>query len=474
MNRETLSNRVSILGLCLLLWTCGGGGGGNSNSNPVSIQNQNGYYSVTLDFSNTSHLEMGSQLALSINSAMPNYEQVVDSALKTQIDYLQYADPPVNFSTVRDRAKALLGNPTFNQDYADEIQGMQQVFNYQVDNLGDGRLSKNELLVFQLFPDVMRSLSCSASAAYGSGTASGKTILSRNLDWITALLPEAGMLHAITSFKNGNKTVANIGLLGQLAGISMFNTSKVFGAILDSSTGANYPDLVALGTRRSYIFDLRNALENYTKLSDVSNFMTSPNHLYTYNHLIFLADETTAGVVENQVNPLTMGSPGNRNLRVEASPLNPSLPSDQTWNILGAFATVNDFRLPANDFVSELYNTARWESFKSKYSSIAQGQIVDVNTMQAIAGYSGPFGDGKMESGAVFVSEPQQASLRSPLYFYPVAATATSPSSEVPAYTTIQSILIDMSTMELWAHFGPSQAIPPRSPTYQKITNPIY
>ena len=474
MNR-VLVGSVSVLGLCVLLWSCGGGGGGGSNTpSPVSIQNQNGYYSVTLDFTNTTHLEMGRQLALGINSAMPNYEQVVDSALKTQIDYLQYAVPPVDFSTVRDRANALFGNPAFNTDYSDEIKGMQQVFNYPVDSLGDGKLSKNELLVFQLFPDVMRSLSCSASAAYGSGTATGKTILSRNLDWITALLPEAGKLHSITAFKNGDKTVVNMGLLGQLAGISMFNKSKLFGAILDSSTGASYPDLATLGTRRSYVFDLRNALETYTKLTDVSNYMKSPDHVYAYNHLIFLADESTAGVLENQVNPLIVGTSGNRNLRVDASQLNPSLPSDQVWNILGAFATVNDFRLPANDFVSELYNTQRWKSFKSKYSPVSAGQIIDVNAMKTIAGYSGPNGDGRMESGAIFVSEPQEASLRSPLYFYPVAATASSPLSEVPAYTTVQSILIDMSTMELWAHFGPSQTIPPRSPTYQKINNPIY
>ena len=49
-------------------------------------------------------------------------------------------------------------------------------------------------------------------------------------------------------------------------------------------------------------------------------------------------------------------------------------------------------------------------------------------------------------------------------------------SSEVPApaYTTFQSIILDMSNMELWVHFTPASDKPPLQPTYQQIVNPIY
>lgn len=456
---------VVLAGVTVSMIGCGSGSG--SQPPPVTIQKADGYYNVTLDYANTSHREMGRQYALAINNAMPTYAQTVDDALAIQAAYLQSAG--VSFTQVVARAKTLFNSPNFYADYKDEIEGMQEVFNYDVDNPGDGKLSKNELLVFQVFPDVMRAMSCSASAAFGSASVSGKTILGRNLDWISKLNPNAGALHSLTAFKNGNKTVANFGMLGQLSGATIFNTSRVFGAVLDGETGVEYP--TDLTGRRSYMFDLRYALENFTTLNDVSNFMRAADHLYAYNHLIFLADESTAGAVENQVNNRPPTS-GNRALRTDASPLQ-TMPPGQGWGILGAFATVNDYRLVNNYFTGEQYNTSRWTSFKSKYALVPAGQKIDINSMKAIAGYPGPDSSGIMDKGAIFVSEPSnELTPGSTFLAYPAPGAV----GLVPSYTTIQSILIDMGTMELWAHFVPpvDPKAPPKTPTYRKVPNPIY
>ena len=474
--KPTLILPVLVATISAIVIGCGGGSSSNS-SNPVTIQKANGYYNVTLDYANTTHREMGRQLALAVNNAMPDYAKTVDEALAIQMAYLELApiQSPLKFEDIVKRAKALYDNPAFYRDYKDEIEGMQTVFNSDVDKFGDGILSKNELLVFQLFPDVMRPYSCSASAAFGNASASGKTILGRNLDWVSDLDESAAKLHSLTAFKNGSKTVANFGILGQLAGVSIFNTSRVFGAILDADLGVPYPTTAELASRRSYIFDLRYALENFSTLNGVSNFMGDSNHLYAYNHLVFVADQTSAGALENQVNNPT-GFTGNRRLRTDTSTLQP-LPGDQTWGILGAFATVNDYRLVGNFFTDQRYNTSRWTSYKSKYAGVLTGQKVDVNTMKAIAGY--PAGTGEMDQGAIFVSEPPK--LISPNATYiPYSVPGATGNEEVPPYTTIQSIIVDMATMEFWAHFVPpkssvtSGVYPPREATYQKIPNPIY
>jgi hypothetical protein len=195
-----------------------------------------------------------------------------------------------------------------------------------------------------------------------------------------------------------------------------------------------------------------------------------------YNHSILLADPTTAGVVENQVNNKSDGASGNRSFRTASSSLNPRLTQGQTWGIPGIFAAVNDFRLPNNSWDStNLENTTRWTSFRDKYAGVSSGQRIDIETLKSITGYPGPNSDGKMSQGAIFTSEMQQ--LWDSTYSIPAFVDVASVPGFSKAYTTMQSVIMDMKTMELWIHFVPSTYFgekPPLRPTYQKISNPIY
>ena len=461
-----------ISGTTIAVIGCGGGNG--NSSTPVSIQKQDGYYSVTLDFTNTSHRDVGKQYAAAIKSTVPTYEANVDGFLKTNVDHLT----TLSFQILLTRAQAIY--PQLDSDYQDEIVGMQDVFNSNVDILGDGILSKNEMLVYQLLGDTMRPVSCSASAVTGPASSTGKPIVSRNVDWTTFSLPTFAGIQALITYKNGSKTIGNIGILGNLGGISAFNQHKIFAAVLDASTGASYP--TNLTNKRSYIFDLRHALENYSSVDDIVHYMTSADHGYSFNHLIILANESTAGVIENQVNPLP-GAPGNRSFRTSSSDLNLAVKSalplySQEWKdslgnlILNAIATVNDYRLPNNYFTNDPYNTSRWTSYKNLYlAKLNASQKIDVEGMKLIAGYPGPNSDGMMDHGAIFVSEPLSSAPATNDVQYSVPSL---PGDRPPAYSTLQSIIVDMSSMELWAHFAPQQVTPPLRPTYKKILNPIY
>jgi hypothetical protein len=421
------------------------------------------YFDVVLDFTSSSHREVGRQYALAILQAKPDYEAAIDYLLAEHVFLVQVFPPNLTFAQVLARAQTLHANPSFPAEYKEEIAGMQEVFDYDVDKLGDGRLSRNEFLVFQFLSEVVRPTSCSVSAVTGSTSATGKTLFGRNWDWLSVTAWGTGSAHAMTTFRNGGKTIANFGSLGMLFALTVFNQHHLAGAIVNATTKAQYPE--DLSSRRSFFFDLRYAFENFSTLAEIADYLKAEDHRYVYNHNMFLADPTTAGVVENQVNSLVGQGQGNRAFRTDASTLSSKLPPEQSWGILGTFVTVNDFRLPGNDWLPEATeNTTRWESFRRLYVAVPFGQRFDVDALKAITGYPGPDGDGVMTNGAIFNSELQKL--------------VVPPGGKLePAETTMQSILMDMGTMELWVHLVPPVAPwtkPPLQPTYRKIANPIY
>lgn len=120
-----------------------------------------------------------------------------------------------------------------------------------------------------------------------------------------------------------------------------------------------------------------------------------------------------------------------------------------TWGILDTLATVNDFRLPDNFFSDDLFNNARWETYRTNYTAtLANGGTVDVARMKMIAGYAAHGGD------------PQQGDL------FQAGADDYNGS-------TNQSIIMRMDTLEMWGHFSPSTGIFPTSPTYQRVRHAL-
>jgi len=385
---------------------------------------QNTYYLVTINLAGLSHKEMGRMYAEKIRHVMPAYDTVMDALMKDQFDMLKQAG--LTFEVVRDRAIAL--EQQVQPEYRDEIEGMASVFSGAKDEPGDGLFSRNEFLVWQFYADVVRPTQCSASAAFADASASGNTIVGRNLDWYALKDNSLAKIHAITLIHNGGKSIACVNFLGQLTPVSGFNDHHVFGAILDCETGAAYPPVKG---KRSYHFDLRYGLENDSTTAGLAGFMKDKD--YTFNHLIFLADEHSAGVLEDNI-----GSKA-RSLRTPSSKVRPGA----EWGILNTFATVNDNRLPGN-FVENPEspsNLKRWASLKSQYSSQLRSGRIDIEKMKLIAGFPSTDGNAK-SSGALFRS-----------------------GDHVP---TLQSIILRMDTYELWVAFAPQGKLPMK-PAYLQI-----
>ena len=382
------------------------------------------YFLVTIDLTGLSHKEMGRMYTEKIREAMPSYDTVMDAMMKDQFDLLKQAG--LTFDIVKDRAIAL--EQQIQPEYKDEIEGMASLYTDTKDVPGDGIFSRNEFLVWQFYADVVRPTQCSASAAFAGASASGNTIVGRNLDWYALRENSLAKIHTVTLIHNGSKSIACVNFLGQLTPVSGFNVHHMFGAILDCETGDAYPPVQG---KRSYHFDLRYGLENDTTIAELSAFMKDKE--YTFNHLIFLADENSAGVLEDNI-----GSKA-RALRTPSSEVR----TGAGWGIPNTIATVNDNRLPGN-FVEKPEspsNLKRWASLKNQYSTQLKSGKIDIEKMKLIAGYPSSDG-GAASSGALFRSNDHAP--------------------------TLQSIILKMDTYELWVAFAPQGKLPMK-PAYQQV-----
>jgi hypothetical protein len=447
---QRIRRAAALTAVCSLISLTGCGGGSSSSNNaPVTIQADDGYYRITMDYTTgVSSREMGRQLATQLRQTVAGYEANMTDMLKRQLMLLSFVEPPleqVDFPTALARAKTILVNvPT---EYVEEIRGMQEVFNSAVDDPNDGILSANELLVIQLFPDVLRPSGCSASAALGDASLTGKTVFGRNLDWFSYPLVPASKIQAMTTIKKANSTLVNFTAAGLLPAGSTFNQHKVFGAVLDAEIPTvPYPNPAGM---RSYVFDLRYALENNSTLQQVADYMTDAAHIYTFNHLVFLADANVAKTLENNVRQPN-ATPPVRALRSSTSPIT----GRPGWNFANAIATVNDFRLPGTYFnPTDVSNSARWTSFNDLFTRFLSANKVGIDQLKSIAGFPGTNSSGDDEQGALFLHSDGSA-----------------PSAK---YTTMQSIIMNMDTLETWVHFAPAGGPFPTNPTYRRIRHTL-
>ncbi len=416
---------ISIALIVCLTWACK-----KKDSDPVNAvtieKKSELYYYVTLDFAKATHYEIGSQFATKIQQILPEYEQLLDIGLAEVLSELEQAG--ISFSVLLNRAKNI--QPQLPSDFNDEILGMCSVFSYPTDSIGDGHLSANEFLVYQLFADVGRPTQCSASGVYGSTSSTGKSIIGRNLDWYESPNYVYNKIHSITVFKNGSKSFLNVGFLGQLGIVSALSSSGIFASILDDDSGEPYPSTEG---KHSYPFDIRYCLENNTSLIDIADYLRIQP--YTFSHIVFLANENTVKVLENDLNG------GDRHLRSDTSLLKPGY----SWGIQDAIATVNCNLLPKN--CSNGYDSVdmkRWRNFKMLYTDYTDLGKISVDEIKLITGFPSTDGNAAL-SGAIFRSK---------------------------VYPSLQSIVYDYDNYEMWIAFAPVGPMP-FTPTYVKVLSEI-
>jgi len=167
--------------LLIILISAGCGDSSDSTSH-VTITEKPMYYEVSVDYSSGDRYVIGREYGAKVLSMVPDYEESFDTYLMLQVSSLHEQYPEITYEVLIQRALEISKN--IQSRYMDEIEGFASVLSGgTVDELGDGKLSRDEFLMINLNPDIATDHGCSATAVFGSRSATGQTILGRNTDW---------------------------------------------------------------------------------------------------------------------------------------------------------------------------------------------------------------------------------------------------------------------------------------------------
>ena len=374
--------------------------------NPVSLTDKGYYYEVVLDYTTgLSPYEIMQAYGRILADELPDIRAAIDQFLYDLIDdglemYVEDLGIEVP-SLFQSLAIQLVGTqlmyripdivPQIPAEYVEEVDGLaSSLTDTDVDSVGDGQLSANELYFFHLIGDISRSVQCSAIGVFGPLSETGSTIVGRNFD-LGAYLGNYG---SVTRIKKGGNSVYLIGWLANISTFTGFNDDGVFGAIVDTTgTGEPYSST----GKHAYAFDLRYALENETTMEGVADYMS--RHPYGFNHLVFLADSQKSGVLENDLGGV--GSDIRREIRYADSELNPGI----EWAYDNAIVAVSAFMLRGNhdNFTDVIIATSRLESYKTLLVGATADGTVSWEELINIQSYDGADGvPSEMEEGDLY------------------------------------------------------------------------
>ena len=335
----------------------------------VTITDKGDYYEVIMDLNGGADLsQVAEEYVDKIKAMVPNLEQLADSYISDYLnEELGGGMIPVTFVYQQMLSRA--------QDFMDQLPGEYQEtvrraasrFQGGANNvLGDGLLSFDEAVMINLITDVARASACSSLSVWGARSATGNTITTRNLEWAPGNSNQLAQLHAVTTIKDGDKSICMVGFLGFMGALTVMNDDGILAGILDSGTGASYSS----SGKRSYVFDLMYAMREFSTIEDIAAYMSDASHQYAFNHNIVLADGQRAAVLENNFS----GSGGN--MRRALRHADSTLQDGVSWGFDNALCVVNSFLLQGQSpNWTQTYNTARWEAYRS-----------------LLGGYAGPLG----------------------------------------------------------------------------------
>lgn len=315
----------------------------------VTLENKGTYWEVVMDYTTgKTPYEMGKELGEAIIQAVPDYQALMDTSLTTGFGgFQQYVDMCYGrFDSVE-----------VHQKYVDELEGLAAGLDVVDESaLGDGKLSRDELFLFNYQADVAHPTECSAIAVWDGLSKTGHTLVSRTLGLHT-YTRGGGETNSVLTVKDGEKSYSNIGYLGFMGILTAFKPNGLYLAVFDSgltqpahNPGDKNPVVMPADysrTTSSLVFDARYALENFSTMDEVCEYMTSKD--YHWNHNWLVADTEQAKVIENNISG-PEGWTGKQLVRDVETPLNPGV---EAW-VLDDSGTTDTHSIGiVNSFVAE-------------------------------------------------------------------------------------------------------------------------
>lgn len=320
--------------------------------------------------------------------AYPEYECVMEPYIYENIN-TTCPNISNDYSGVEKRMNVI--ESSLPDRYRNEIKGFAEaVSNGERGFSQNKKISYEEAALLQIIPDTLRGTSCSALSVWGDKSTTGKTITARNLEWILGSDNQMCTAHCVLHMKNKERSLTSISVMGMLSIVTGVNNDGVFAGILDVGSGEPY----TCDGKKSYVYALRYALENYDTAKSVGEYMVSESNDFAFANNIILSDSNGGYCAEDCVN----SDKGKAVLRNSDTPLVENL----LWDNNESLCVVNSFACKENEFGSSAHNIIRWEKFRKIVDSKEKISIDDIKSALTKEDAEKDVADGYIHSDSLF------------------------------------------------------------------------
>lgn len=321
------------------------------------IECKDSYYDVTLDYEKGTPYSTGAAYAEAIQLAYEEYEQFCEGYIFENIK-AAFNDLNGDYSVIENRTEIF--RSSLDQNYKDELDGFSDRISGNSSGIKeDGILSKEEAILLQLVPDVLRGTACSAISANGQVTSTGERMTCRVLEWQLGSENQLCSCHTLLHIKNGRKSFMSLAYLGSLTILTAVNDDGVMLGELD--VGSYDVVEYSCDNKTSYTYGMRYALENCTTAREAAEYLVNNALSYPYCVNILATDKNDAFVAELPVCP----EEGIPIIRDSSTPLLKGL----NWDNPNYICAVNSFAALGNkdQITDTTRNIIRWNRYNELF-----------------------------------------------------------------------------------------------------------
>lgn len=275
------------------------------------------------------------------------------------------------YATFTKRAKDML--PSLNEAHRAELLAFAAAAaNTDQTKTEDGKVSQDEVLIGNFFPEICRVTACSAISAFGPMVPNNGNIVGRVLDWDKVGNGALNHLNAITIRKREGISTISVGYLGYFPVLTGVNSKGIFMALFDSPHG----EPLQTEDRRSFTFDLRKTLESAASIQDATAILVHPELVYPFPFNSIVSDAHQTIAIEN-------ASPAGKHgadVRYATSALH----SNIQWEFEHALGMVNSNLLQGHldNHTAKPRNTERWAAIRKNLAQTSKDGVVDLADMR--------------------------------------------------------------------------------------------
>lgn len=334
------------------------------------IECKDSYYDVTLDYEKGTPAQVGAAYGKTIPLVIPDYSSMCEGYLYENIKAV-FQHLNGDYSGIKKRTDAFYNS--ISEDYRQELDGFAEALCGDSEGfMEDGIISRDEALLMQFIPDVLRNTACSALSANGNATATGERITARLLEWQLGSDNQICRAHTLVHMKNGEKSFTSLTYMGFMTILTAVNDNGVLLGELDvgSSSMLKY----TCENKTSYTYGMRYALENFTTAREAAEYLTANAYSYPYCVNVLATDKNEALVAElftvrEDQKPEPSDDPDEEEIVITGAPVirdsSTELHRQYSWNDSNYICAVNCFVTTQNliDIDQTENNLIRWQRY---------------------------------------------------------------------------------------------------------------